>query len=82
MPAKTIKIQYFAVLRELRGCSEESVQTVASTAVELYRELQAEHGFQLDPDALRLAVNDELRDWDTPLNDNDSVVFIPPIAGG
>ena len=82
MPAKTIKIQYFAVLRELRGCSEESVQTVASTAVELYRELQVEHGFQLDPDALRLAVNDELRDWDTLLNDNDSVVFIPPVAGG
>lgn len=82
MPAKTIKIQYFAVLRELRGCSEESVQTVASTAVELYRELQEEHGFQLDPDALRLAVNDELRDWDTLLNDNDSVVFIPPVAGG
>jgi molybdopterin converting factor small subunit len=31
---------------------------------------------------LKVAVNDEFRDWDTPLAAGDRVVFIPPVAGG
>jgi molybdopterin converting factor small subunit len=31
---------------------------------------------------LRVAVNDEFRDWTWPLQANDRVVFIPPVAGG
>ncbi|MBV8784200.1 MAG: MoaD/ThiS family protein, partial [Gammaproteobacteria bacterium] len=40
------------------------------------------HGFTLAPEALRVAVNAEFRDWSTPLAANDVVVFIPPVAGG
>ena len=78
---KTIQIEYFAILREQAGQSGESVTTEAPTAVELFAGLQQAHGFA-EPKNFKLAVNDEFCAWDTPLNDGDRVVFIPPVAGG
>lgn len=79
---KTITLQYFAVLREQAGCSEERVTTSATTPAELYEEVRARHGFTLPLAMLRVAVNEEFRDWSSPLAANDRVVFIPPVAGG
>jgi len=79
---KTIHLQYFAVLREQAGCSEERVATTAATPADLYEEVRARHGFTLPLAMLRVAVNDEFRDWSSPLAANDRVVFIPPVAGG
>ena len=31
---------------------------------------------------LRVAVNSEFGEWEQPLSEGDSVVFIPPVAGG
>jgi molybdopterin converting factor subunit 1 len=79
---KKITLQYFAVLREQAGCSEERFETEAATPAELYAEVQARHGFTLSLSMLRVAVNEEFRDWSSPLAANDRVVFIPPVAGG
>jgi len=79
---KTITLQYFAVLREQAGCSEERLMTAASTPAELYEEVRVRHGFTLPLALLRVAVNEEFREWSTPLVANDRVVFIPPVAGG
>jgi molybdopterin converting factor small subunit len=79
---KTVTLQYFAVLREQAGCSEERVATAAATPAELYAEAQARHGFTLPLSLLRVAVNEEFRDWAWTLETNDRVVFIPPVAGG
>ena len=79
---KTITLQYFAVLREQAGCSEERLMTAAATPAELYEEVRARHGFTLPLAMLRVAVNEEFREWSTPLVANDRVVFIPPVAGG
>jgi len=79
---KTITLQYFAVLREQAGCSEERLTTAAATPAELYEEVRARHGFTLPLALLRVAVNEEFREWSTPLVANDRVVFIPPVAGG
>jgi molybdopterin converting factor subunit 1 len=79
---KKITLQYFAVLREQAGCSEERLETEAATPAELYAEVQARHGFTLPLSMLRVAVNEEFRDWSSPLAANDRVVFIPPVAGG
>ena len=78
----TIHVQYFAILREQRGLSRETLSTTAATAVELYQELQARHGFSLPSDRLRVAINDEFTPWSAPLREGMSVVFIPPVAGG
>ena len=80
--SQTYTLQYFAVLREQAGCREEQVTTSATTPDELYAEVRARHGFTLEANFLRVAVNDEFADWHTPLSDGDHSVFIPPVAGG
>ena len=77
-----IKVQYFAILREQAGRSEETVATAARTPLDLYAELQRRHPFSLGADSLRVAINAEFSDWTQPLAEGDAVVFIPPVAGG
>lgn len=79
---RTLRVQYFALLREQAGCSHETLQTSARSPADLYAELQARHGFSLPAELLKVAVNDEFGDWSQPLLEGDSVVFIPPVAGG
>lgn len=80
--SKKIRVQYFALLREQAGRSEESLVTTAHTPRELYEELKTRYPFSLAPEMLRVAVNTEFGDWAQPLADGDAVVFIPPVAGG
>ena len=79
---KTVRVKYFAILREQRGIGEEQVSTGASTAGELYEELRGRHGFTLAAGRLRVAVNDEFVAWTSALREGDALVFIPPVAGG
>ena len=76
-----IDIAYFEIMREHAGLSQESLQTTAGTPTQLFAELAAKYGFpQLE--TVKVAINDEFGDWETELRDGDSVVFIPPVAGG
>jgi molybdopterin-guanine dinucleotide biosynthesis protein A len=81
-PRLRVKVRYFAVLREQAGTSQEEVHTQAETAAQLYEELSLRHGLTLAARSLRVALNDEFGDWHTPLSDGDSIVFLPPVAGG
>ena len=78
---KTIHIEYFAALREHTGLCGEAIATDAQTVDQLYAELDGRHEFPA-MGQLKVAVNDEFGDWQTGLADGDSVVFIPPVAGG
>jgi molybdopterin-guanine dinucleotide biosynthesis protein A len=80
--SKKIRVQYFALLREQAGRSDESLTTTAHTPRELYEELRKRYPFSLAPEMLRVAVNTEFGDWSQQLADGDAVVFIPPVAGG
>lgn len=79
---KTVTVQYFAILREQRGLTEEKLATNAATPAALFDELRVRHGFTLPGDRVRAAVNDEFVGATAPLRDGDRVVFIPPVAGG
>ena len=81
-PDKRIKVQYYAILREQAGRSDESIVTAAHTPRDLYNELKSRYPFSLAPEMLRVAVNAEFGEWSQRLADGDSVVFIPPVAGG
>lgn len=80
--ARTIRVQYYALLREQAGRSEETLSTSARSPRELYAELRARYPFTLPAEMLRVAVNAEFGDWSQPLGAGDTVVFIPPVAGG
>lgn len=80
--ARRIDVQYYALLREQAGRSSESLVTTAATPRELYQELQQRYPFSLAPEMLRVAVNSEFSDWNQRLEEDDAVVFIPPVAGG
>ena len=77
-----LKVQYYALMREQAGRSEEWVETPAPTPAELYEELAARHGFTLAREHLKVAVNSEFSEWTRVLAAGDAVVFIPPVAGG
>ncbi|MEQ1581298.1 MAG: NTP transferase domain-containing protein [Steroidobacteraceae bacterium] len=79
---KQLKIQYFALFREQAGRGEETLESTADTPARLYAELQRRHPFKLQKEQLRVAVNAEFCDWQASLNSGDTVVFIPPVAGG
>jgi molybdopterin-guanine dinucleotide biosynthesis protein A len=77
-----LKIQYFALMREQSGRSEETLETAASTPADLYAELKVRYGFTLSREQLKVAVNSEFAPWSRRLAPGDAVVFIPPVAGG
>ncbi len=77
-----LKIQYYALMREQAGRSEETLETSSTTPADLYGELTARYGFTLLREQLKVAVNSEFSDWSRPLRAGDAVVFIPPVAGG
>jgi molybdopterin-guanine dinucleotide biosynthesis protein A len=77
-----LKIQYYALMREQAGRSEETLETSAATPADLYGELVARYGFTLSREQLKVAVNSEFSDWSRALAAGDAVVFIPPVAGG
>jgi molybdopterin-guanine dinucleotide biosynthesis protein A len=80
--SRSLRVQYYALFREQAGRSEETIETRATTPAELYGELQARHPFKLAREQLKVAVNSDFSDWNARLANGDTVVFIPPVAGG
>lgn len=75
-------VNYFGLLVERRGLSEESVQSPAGTPEELYAELDAAHHLGLAIENFRVAVNDEFVPWNHPLQSGDRIALLPPMSGG
>jgi molybdopterin converting factor subunit 1 len=77
-----IHLQYFAILREQAGRSTETLDSTAKTPAALYAELAQRHPFTLAAAQLKVAVNGAFADWQQALRAGDTIVFIPPVAGG
>ena len=77
-----VRVRYFAVLRDRRGLGEESISTDPVTARELADRLIVLHKLDLPPSLIRIAVNGEFVGDQHMLADGDSVVLMPPVAGG
>lgn len=82
-----VNILYFASLREQVGLAHESIALPAvATVAGLIEMLRARGGEW--PDALaankpwRVAVNQEIAAFDTPLKSDDEVAIFPPVTGG
>ncbi len=79
---KAVRVQYFAILREQRGLAEEAISTAAATPEALYEELRSRHGFTLPAARVRAAINGDFAANTASLKAGDTIVFIPPVAGG
>jgi len=77
-----VTARYFAAFREQAGRESEPVATDARTAGDLFGEIAGRYGFADARAASKVAVNDELADWDTRIRQGDVVLFFPPVAGG
>ena len=79
-------VLYFAWVRERIGVPKEQVDTDAATVADLVAELSArEDRYQAafaDLTALRVAVDQELADFDATLSGVREVAFFPPMTGG
>ncbi len=79
-------VLYFAWVRERIGLPRERIETSATTVTALVEELRArepryEAAFA-DLTALRVALDQELADFDAPLDGVREVAFFPPMTGG
>ncbi len=79
-------VLYFAWVRERIGMPKETVETNAATVMELVEELRArEERYEAafaDLSALRVAVDQDLTEFDAPLKGAREVAFFPPMTGG
>ena len=79
-------VLYFAWVRERIGHPKDKIETDAATVRELVEELRTrEERYEAafaDLDALRVAVDQELTDFDAPLDGAREVAFFPPMTGG
>jgi molybdopterin synthase sulfur carrier subunit len=79
-------VLYFAWVRERIGLPREAIKTEAATVMDLVEELRArEDRYAVafgDISALRVAVDQQLVDFDAPLSGVREVAFFPPMTGG
>ncbi len=81
-----IDVLYFAWVRERIGLPREQVETSAATVTDLVAELKTREARYAaafaDVSALRVALDQELADFDAPLEGVREVAFFPPMTGG
>ena len=79
-------ILYFAWVRERIGIPRERVETSAATVSALVEELRGREeryaAAFADTSALRVAIDQELTDFDASLKGAREVAFFPPMTGG
>lgn len=82
----TLRVLYFARLRERFGIAEESLDFAGTTAADLVTALQVRGGAWAEElaagRAFRIAVNQDIVALDAALPDGAEVAIFPPVTGG
>jgi len=82
----TLRILYFARLRERFGLAEETLAFAGATAADLVAQLQARGGVWAEElaagRAFRMAVNQDIVTLDAVLPDHAEIAIFPPVTGG
>lgn len=80
--SKRLTVRYFASFREQAGTDEETVSLPANTARDVFELLRTRHGSAEPLRHCKVAINDEMANWDSPVDDGDTILLFPPVAGG
>jgi sulfur-carrier protein len=83
----TVRLLYFAWVRERIGASEEQLELAAPTTladlIDQLRQRSPAHADALaDQARLRAAINQQFASWDLTVNPGDEVAIFPPVTGG
>lgn len=81
----TVRVLYFAALRELVGLSEEAIdlETATQTLSDLLAFLSERHpALRGRLSSVRVAQNEAFADLDSRIADGDVIALVPPVAGG
>lgn len=78
----SIKVKYFASLREKAQKNDEEIFEDFKNAFDLYNALKVKYQFTLAIEEVKVAINGEYQGFDTAIVHGDVVTFIPPVAGG
>lgn len=79
---KTITVRYFAIFREHAGVGEETLTIDVSTAADVFDATKERHGSPEPTGHCKVAINDVMAEWSSPVSDGDTVLLFPPVAGG
>ncbi|MUL38198.1 molybdopterin synthase sulfur carrier subunit [Gloeocapsopsis sp. AAB1 = 1H9] len=84
MDVITITIKLFAAYQEAYGTSELTLTFPQGTSVVEVRDRLIQEHPELSQwrDITRFGINFQFVEPETPLNDGDEVVLIPPVSGG
>ena len=81
-----IDLIYFSWIRERIGKSSEAIETKSATVVELIEELKVKDirysEVFSDLGSFRVAINQELADFDASIKGAQEIAFFPPMTGG
>jgi molybdopterin synthase sulfur carrier subunit len=81
-----IDLIYFSWIRERIGKSSEAIETKAETVVELIEELKVKDirysEVFSDLGSFRVAINQELADFNASIIGAREIAFFPPMTGG
>lgn len=77
-----VEVKYFAALRECTGKSSEVLELNNGRVEDIFNDLNKQYSFPVDKHHLKVAVNEEYQSFESVVKDGDTLVFIPPVAGG
>ncbi|MDD1621782.1 MAG: MoaD/ThiS family protein [Methylococcaceae bacterium] len=76
----SIKVRYFASLKETVGRSEDELESIAPLSVrDIWRQLNPDLAM---PETLLAAINMDYVSLDANVDEGDELAFFPPVTGG
>ncbi len=76
----SIKVLYFASLREQFGCNEQQLDSAGiHTVADVWRLVSSGHTFK---QSVLHSVNQQYAELEAPVKAGDEVAFFPPVTGG
>lgn len=79
---KNITILFFGKLKEVWGTNSKEFTSNTENIESLYSELLESASEEPHKASIKVAINDEFAEWNTTINDGDTIAFLPPASGG
>ena len=81
--ARGIKVAGISCITNMgTGILDQPLHHDVETAADVFRATRDRHRSAEPSGHCKVAINDVMADWDSPVSDGDTVLLFPPVAGG